>query len=36
MMFVSVLVVRNSGDAIDNAIQMMTSAANKGPMPLLN
>ena len=25
-----------SGDAIDNAIQMMTSAANKGPMPLLN
>jgi hypothetical protein len=33
---VSVLVVRNSGDAIDKAIQIMTSAAKSGPIPLLN
>ena len=36
MMLVSVLVVRNSGEAIDSTTHMRMSAANKGPIPLRN
>ena len=36
MTLVSVLVVRNSGDAIESTTQISTSAANSGPMPLRN
>jgi hypothetical protein len=34
MMLVSVLVVRNSGEANESAMQMIASAAHSGPRPL--